>query len=161
MNTFDQTVQRTSGRAAGLDVVETGGYREDLTRGYGDLLGISPAGQQRADSVADLPLGDPLTDRRDGTCALQAEDVRGAGWRWVVAFALHDVGPVERRRGDRDDDLARHRLRVRDLHHLEDLWAAGPFADDRPHQAVSAISSVAMSMQSSRSLGLPPRKAAA
>ena len=62
MNTFDQTVQATSGSAAALDQVDAGGHRHHLAGRDGDALGVPAAGEQRAHLVADRPAGDALAD---------------------------------------------------------------------------------------------------
>ena len=61
MNTLDQTVQATSGMAAAALRSTPGRHRHHLPGGYGDLLGVPTAGEQRADLVAD---GEPLDARR-------------------------------------------------------------------------------------------------
>ena len=112
MKTFDQTVHDHLGQARGLLEGHPGGHRHHLARGADDPLGVPAARQQRAALVADAPAGDALADGRDGAAALEPEHVRRPGRRGVVALPLQQVGPVDRRRNDRDGDLAGPGLRV-------------------------------------------------
>ena len=57
MNTLDQTVQATSGRAAAVTRSTPVRHRHHLTGGHHDLRGVPAAGQQGAHLVTEAPLG--------------------------------------------------------------------------------------------------------
>ena len=90
----------------GVHEVDPGRDREQLARGDGDLLGVPPAGQQRADLVADRPAVDPVAELRRCARSPRARVRGGAGRRVVVALSLHDVRAVHPRGDHLDDDLS-------------------------------------------------------
>ena len=86
-----------------VSLTDTGGGRDvhcfrdgDQVVGvYEGIFGISAAGHESHDPISRLPATYTEAERIDATGHLQAENVRLAGRRRVVALALNDVGPVD------------------------------------------------------------------
>jgi len=109
-----------------------------LPDGYRDQLRVAAAGEQRAHFVADVPAGNRITECLDGPGDLHAEVGRGAGrWR-VVALPLQDVGAIQRRGSDPNQDLTRTCNRIVDLLNFEDVRTAGLSDDDCAHGSTVA-----------------------
>src|SRR5579875_1840610 len=76
----------------------------------GGQLGVTATRQQRHRALANPPAAYLRAHRDHFAGALQPQDRRGSR-RWVVAsHPLADIGPVESRRGDLDQELLRPRL---------------------------------------------------
>ena len=133
MNTFDHTVQATSGSAAAVDQVDAGRHRHQLARGQRDLGGVAAGRQQRAPLVAHRPAGHVGADRGDGAAALHAEHVGGTGRRRVEPHPLQQVGPVQPGGGDVEHHLAGSWLRVGAVHDGQDLGATTVVGDHSAH----------------------------
>ena len=71
------------------------------------IFGVAAADHQRHDRVAQLPAARlPAPQRYDLAGNLQPRNVGGARRRRVETFALHDIGPVDARGRDLNQDLA-------------------------------------------------------
>ena len=97
------------------------------------ILGIAPAGHQRAHGIADLPAGNALAKRNDLAGDLEAGDVGRARRRRVAALALQDIRPIDAGRGDLDQHLAGRRPRRRALAGCQHLRSAGLLDLDGGH----------------------------
>lgn len=123
MNTFDQTVQTTSGSAAARVTSTPLGTGSSCPAGDRDLLGVAAAPEQRAHLVAHGPAGDPGAERGDPSGALQAGVGGGAGRRVVEALPLEDVGAVDGPGHDVDQHLP---LTGHGIRHLAPDQRLGP-----------------------------------
>ena len=131
--TLDQTVHVTSGSAGGVDERDAARHGQHLLGGCHDTLGVAAAVDEGADLVADLPLLDAVTDRRDATAHLEARVLGCARRRRVVAEALHDVRPVDPGGDDVDEHLAGLRLGVGHLVEDEAVGVSGLGDRDGAH----------------------------
>ena len=102
------------GEAGARDKIHRIGERQDAAFVHGHGLGIAPAGQQRADPVADLPARHAIADLGNHAGAFQAHGLRRAGRGRVHALALQQVRPVQAGRANVDQHLLRAGLRPRD-----------------------------------------------
>ena len=91
-----------------------------------------PASSAQTSSPTAQP-STPSPTSSDPSGALQARVRRGARRRGVVPLPLQQVGPVDRRRDDLDDDLARPGGRVGHLLPGQLVRPARLRHDDRPH----------------------------
>ena len=122
------------GQPAGLDQVDTGGQRQHLAGGHGDLLGIAATGQQGAHLVADRETRvDVGSERGDAAGALETGVRRRARRRGVVPLPLQDIGAVDGRGDDVDQHLARSGSDVVDVLPLQHVGPAGFGDHDRLH----------------------------
>ncbi len=124
--------------------------RQALRRGHGAVLGIGAARRQRAHGIAHLPAADARAQRRHGAGGFETGQIRRARRRRIEAGALGDVGSVDARRRDLDQQLAvlglRHRPRRRHqrfgparLLDLDTGHRRGQCAHGRPFGAVGAM----------------------
>ena len=113
------------GKRRGADEGHARRDRQTLRRGRHAELGISAAGDERADAVADVPVGHVGADRVDRAGDLEPGNVRRAGRRRVLPAPLHHVGPIDAGRGHPDQHLARARRRPRTFDRNEHLGSAG------------------------------------
>ena len=95
-----------------------------MPRRRNTILGVTASGHQRADAIAGADRNDTFADADDQTGDLQARNVRRAGWRRIVALALHHVGPIHPGGNDSNEDLARPWLRRRALSQAQNLGSA-------------------------------------
>jgi len=70
-----------------------------------DLLRVTAAGEQRHRAVAEVPAADVRTDFDHLARALEAEDRRSAGRRWIVPLALQKIGAIHGRRANANAQL--------------------------------------------------------
>ena len=137
-------------RVYGLDKVQAGGNGKALPCRRQAVLGVAAARRERADRVAHLPVRDVGGHCRHRAGSFEAGQVGRTRRRCVGALPLRDVGPVDARGRDLDQDLAglRHRHRPRRRH--EDFGAAwfgdfdtghrsGKSAHGRPFEAMGAM----------------------
>ena len=110
-----------------------GGQGHELTGWYVDPLGIPAPREQGADLVPDGPALDAFADLEHPPGALQPQIGRRTRRRVVVPLPLQEVGPVDGRRDDLDDDVPRSGGRVRDLLPGELVRPTRLPHDDRPH----------------------------
>ena len=110
------------------------GNREGVAGVGGGILGVAAAGHQAHDAVAYPPAVNALAVLCDRAGHLEAEDLGLAGWGRVVALALDDVGAVDGRGRDFDEELAGSGRRALDLAQAHDLWATGPVQQDGSHR---------------------------
>ena len=97
-------------------------------------LGIAATGQQRHRAIADAPASYLGADGRDFAGTFEAENGGGAGRRRVKSLALHEVGAVERRTFDLDEQIGGAGHRVGRIAEFEDRFVAGFFDQDRFHK---------------------------
>ncbi len=62
--------------------------RHHLAGGDGDEFRVTPARQQSADMLPDDPLGDSITDLRNGSGHLEPKDLAGPRRGWIVPRGL-------------------------------------------------------------------------
>jgi hypothetical protein len=93
------------------DEVETVGHRRAQGRGREHVGRVAPAPEDAEDAVARPPRRGPRARGGDGARELEPTDVRGRprGSR-VSPPPLQEVGPVEPRARDLDEDLVGDRL---------------------------------------------------
>ena len=112
------------GQGAGLGQADRGRLRQQVCRGYGDLLRVPAATEQGAHLVAGTPVGHVVGDGPDGAGALQTRVRRRAGrWR-VEALALEEIGPVDGGGGHVDQYLAGAQFGIGYLGPTQDLGTA-------------------------------------
>ena len=125
MNTFDQTVHATSGRAAAVTRSTPSGTGITWPAGTATRSAYRRRPAARTPGRRPASRSTPSPTRRDGAAALQAEDLGGAGRRRVVALALQEVGPVDRGGGDVDQRPRRDPARGRAPRRRQDLGTTG------------------------------------
>src|SRR6266513_456725 len=99
------------GQGGGFDGGHALRDRQALRSGRRAVLGVAAALDERGHPIADAPSRDAFADRRDATRELQPRNVGRARRHRIVAGALHGIGAVDAGGGDRDEELARLRLR--------------------------------------------------
>ena len=117
----------------GFDRRKAGGNRQGVAFVGEAIFGVAAAGNERRDPRAERVTRRARPERGHLAGDLQAENVRCAGRRRIDALALEDVGPVDARRLDLDEDFARARDRARPGLKLENLRPAGSGREDRAH----------------------------
>ena len=116
-----------------IDEADTVRHSSDLSGGDSHVLGISTAGEERADLVADLELGDTFADGFDGPGAFESEYGCRPRRRVVQALALQQVGTVHARCGNLDEDFARTGFGVGLIDEGEGVNASGLPDNDCTH----------------------------
>jgi hypothetical protein len=127
---------RDLGQSGGLVQGNRVRYWHYLPGGDGDELRITPARQQSTGLLPDGPLSHVAADRGDGPGHLEAEDLAGAAWRWVVAGGLEEVGPIDSRGAHLDEHFAVARGDVWDVLPDELIFGLG---HDRTHRINATI----------------------
>src|SRR3954447_7460018 len=89
----------------GGDEVDARRQRHELTSWYVDPLGVAAPSEQGADLIADGPVRHAVADLEHASRALQAQMGGRTRRRVVVALSLEEVGPVDGRGDDLDDDV--------------------------------------------------------
>ena len=97
------------------------------------IFGIAAANHQRANLVADFPVRHARSQRDDLTRDLQSGNIRRALWRRIQTLALHDIGPVDARGGNLDQNFACARRGHRALFGNKHLRSAGRCDADCSH----------------------------
>lgn len=98
---------------------------------------IGSAADDRHDTVADGKLRDGLADSDDLPGDLEAEDrTVSKGARAIMTFALKEVSPIDARRHDLHEDVARPELRIRNLCEPEHIRPTKVVEDDHFHWSI-------------------------
>ena len=105
-NKLTQTVNSVSGIAAASAIDKRSGDRQTSAGRSDAIFGIATAGHERADLLADHLLGSGAGSHHVAG-DFQAEDVGCSRRRRIMAVPLENVGAVDARRGDLDQDLVR------------------------------------------------------
>jgi hypothetical protein len=95
---------------AGIDEADAGGHRQALNRRRRGILAIPVADQQRADLVADPPLGDTIAGLDDRARTFEPGNVRRPGRHRIAPHPLQAIGAVDPGGGDPDQHFAGLRL---------------------------------------------------
>ena len=123
-NRFRYAVNHASGIAAASANESEGGIGMSMRARHRHFLGVAASGEQEEDA---LPGALHLARR------LEAEDLRGARRRRVLALRLQQVGAVHGGRAHVDDDLAGAGHRIRRLAPDERFGSAGLRDEDGFH----------------------------
>ena len=115
MNSASRAVRNASGIAGGLLEAELFRDRDRHPLVDRDLLGVAAAGEQRHHAVARFDRGNTGSELGDHAGALEAQDLAFALGRRVHAAALEQIGAVQRRGFDLDQDLVFAERRVGDF----------------------------------------------
>jgi hypothetical protein len=106
------------------------------------LLGVAASSEDPHHAIAGLQTAHPGAAIHDLSREFQAGNVgRRARRSRVEAFSLQQIGAVQPRRADPDDDILRARDGLRNLPHLQYFRPARTGDDDRSHRSQDAIGS--------------------
>src|SRR5262245_19319671 len=106
------------GYGCALKIGERRGQRHGQSLIGADLTGVTAAGHQRHDPIADAPSGHVLSSLHDITGRFQAENLAFARRGWVVTQPLVNVGPIDAAGSHPDPHLSRRKFwrgRVADI----------------------------------------------
>ena len=107
-------------------------------------IGVAAAGNERSHSLAQAVKRGVRPERRHLAGDFEAEHIGYAGRRRVISLALVDVGPIDARGFDPNENLPRPRVGARARLDLQRLRTAGAGRDNDAH-ALSLVSHVNLS----------------
>ena len=120
------------------DQIHAARDRQTLRRRRRTKLRVAASRHERAHRVAHAPVVHVGAERHDGARDLETGNIGRAGRRRISAAPLEHVGPVDTRRGDLDQHLARRRSRLRPFRRDKHLGFAGLTDLDGNHGCVSS-----------------------